>query len=62
MKSHTTGLLMFVKVTLEGKSLSAPLTNVGFGGGVRLDMSSQVGLVGEGFSADVTLERFFSCL
>ena len=51
---------MLVEVRLECESLVAPLARVGLGGGVRLDMGAEVGLVGKGLLADVAGERLLS--
>lgn len=60
VQTHTGRFFVFVEVALQGECLSASLTNVGFAGGMRLNMSAQVGLIGEGLIAYRTLERFLS--
>lgn len=52
---------MFVEVTFQGKGFAASLADVWLAARMRLDMCSQVRLVGKGFAADVALERLFSC-
>ena len=49
---------MLVQVRLECKSLVAPLARVGLGGGVRLDVGAEVGLVSKGALALGTGEGF----
>ena len=58
---HAGGLLVLVQVGLEGEGLVAAPADKWLGVGVGLDVGPQVGLVGKGFVADGTGERFLSC-
>lgn len=53
-------LFVLVQVRLEGEWLAAPQAAMGLRVRMRLNVSSEVGLVGKSFGADGTLEGLFS--
>ena len=62
MCSHARRFLVLVEIRLESERFTATAAHVRLGVRVRLNVSSQVGLVGERFVADCTLERFLACM
>lgn len=57
---HTAGFLVFVEVALERERFTASSARVWFHIAVCLSVCSQVGFIGEGFSADWAGERTLS--
>ena len=60
MAAHTRRLFVFVQVATQCKRFAAAATDVWLVGRVRLNVSAQVGLVGERLAAVWTAERFLS--
>ena len=60
MAAHARRFLVLVQVTTQCERLTASTTDVRLVGRVRLDVSAQVGLVGERFATVRATERFLS--
>lgn len=60
LPSHTRRLLVFVQIAFQGECLAAAPADVRFVGGMGLDVGTEVGLVGEGLAALLTVKGLFS--
>jgi len=62
MASHTRRLLVLVQVAAQRECFAAATADVRLVGRVRLNVCSQVRLVGERLAAVRTAERFLACV
>jgi len=60
MGTHAGGLLVLVEIRFQGKCLAATTAYMRLGIRVRLNVSTQVGLVSKSLVANGTLERFLT--